>query len=76
MYALTENAEGEGGPGGKDAVDEDAAGVSLDGEGVAQHHVPEHLRELGVRQGQRPQTQVGGRVRDRAQHILDGVDTL
>ena len=73
---LTEDAEGEGGPGRKDGIDEDAADVALYGEGVPEDHVPEHLGELGVGQGQGPQPQVGGGVRDGAQHVLDSVDAL
>ena len=42
----------------------------------AHHHVPQHLAQLGVRQRERPQTQVGGRVRDRAENVLDRVYRL
>lgn len=40
------------------------------------HHVPQHLRELSVSQGQSPQPEVGGGVGDGAQHKLYGVDGL
>mmetsp|Transcript_35722 Transcript_35722/g.47000 ORF Transcript_35722/g.47000 Transcript_35722/m.47000 type:complete len:202 (-) Transcript_35722:685-1290(-) len=44
----------------------------------ARHHgaVVEHLSQLRVSQGQGPQTQVGGRVRDCAEHELNDLDDL
>lgn len=45
-------------------------------ESVAQHHVPEHLGQLGVRQGQGPEPEVGGGVRHAPKHVLDRVDGL
>lgn len=41
-----------------------------------EQHVPGDLRQLRVRQRQRPQAQVRRRVRHAAQHVLDGVDAL
>ncbi len=74
--SFTQDADSEGGPGRKDEVDQDTTYVALHGERVSKDHVPEHLGELGVGQGERPQSQVGGRVRDGAKHVLNSVDTL
>ena len=42
---------------------------------TAQSVVSSHLGQLVVSQGQRPQSEVAGRVRDGAQDVLDGVNT-
>ena len=72
----TKDSHGEPGPGPKEKPEEDSAGPAAPLQTDPQHHVPEHFGELGVRQGQGPQTQVGRRVRDGPQHVLDGVDSL
>jgi hypothetical protein len=59
----------------KALTDEDGDRV-VQSNGHHKHAVVEHGRELAVRERQRPQPQVGGRVGDRAQHKLDGVDHL
>ena len=43
---------------------------------VLDGHAPEHLGELRVRERERPETEVGRRVRDAAEAELDGVDDL
>lgn len=43
---------------------------------VNQQHVPEHRRQLRVREGQRPESQVGGGVGHGAEHELDRLDQL
>ena len=73
---ITKNADGEEGPGGEDGVDHDGAGVALLGQPDPHHHGPQHLGQLGVGQGQRPQPEVGGCVGDGTQHVLDRVDSL
>ena len=46
------------------------------GEADPEHHVPEHLGELGMGEGQGPETEVGGGVGHGPQHELYGVDAL
>ena len=48
----------------------------LAGDPRADRHFEEDLRELGVRQGKRPEAEVGRRVRDPAEHELDRLDGL
>jgi hypothetical protein len=45
-------------------------------EAHAQHLLEEDVGELRVRERERPEPQVGGRVGDGAQHELDGLDDL
>lgn len=45
-------------------------------EHVGNGHVPQHLRQLGVCERQRPKTEVGGGVRDASKAELNSVDDL
>ena len=59
-------------------TDKERPGLAGDGllDAGDEHAVVEHGAELRVRQAERPQAQVGGRIRHRAQHELDGVNHL
>ena len=43
---------------------------------VTHNHLPEDRRELLVCQAQGPQAQVGGSIRDTAEHVLNGMNDL
>lgn len=57
----TEDGQGEGEPHGEHDDEEDSVGdgVALEQERVLDGHGVEHLGELGVSEGQRPETEVG-----------------
>ena len=51
--------------------------LRAEGEAEVPHdHLPEDSGELLMREAQGPQPQVGGRVRDAAEDVLDAVDDL
>eukprot|EP00756_Hemistasia_phaeocysticola_P012754 Hpha_TRINITY_DN15226_c0_g9::TRINITY_DN15226_c0_g9_i1::g.65511::m.65511 len=76
-----EHSDGGGDPHCKSAVGDKGPGQEpprLPG-GVEREHEgegPEYFGQLSVRKGERPQTKIGGRVRDTAEHELDTVDDL
>ena len=72
----TQNAQRQPEPRGtdEDANDNpDDAGHVLDN---SDRHVPENLGQLGVCEGESPETEIGGRVGDTAEAELDGVNDL
>eukprot|EP00327_Prymnesium_parvum_P002439 CAMPEP_0182843862 /NCGR_PEP_ID=MMETSP0006_2-20121128/26429_1 /TAXON_ID=97485 /ORGANISM="Prymnesium parvum, Strain Texoma1" /LENGTH=155 /DNA_ID=CAMNT_0024973713 /DNA_START=458 /DNA_END=921 /DNA_ORIENTATION=- len=75
-----EHAQVEREPDGEHGEEHNAVereGVLCRREGLLAHDfVPEELRELRVREGERPQPQVRGGIRDGAEDELDRVDHL
>ena len=72
----TEDADCQHGPESKDNIQSHRPRVILEAECDPHDHTPQYLGQLGVGQGQSPQSEVGGSVRHRAKHVLDGVDAL
>ena len=71
----TEDPDREDRPGGEHGPQHQAPVPVVHLHPVTQDHCPEDLGELGVGQGEGPQPQVGGRVGDGPQSVLDSVDS-
>merc|ERR1712045_389447 len=75
--SLHQHHHSDGGPRpeGEHEVEHGHADVGFR-ESHPEHHGPEHVAELVVGEGERPQAEVAGGVGDGAKHVLDGVDSL
>lgn len=81
-HAAAERATGtgrEGKGGGKRTNEDEEAALhrpGIEGDSGDEDAPPEHGGELGVRQGQGPEAEVGGSVGDGAKDELDGFNAL
>ena len=71
-----QNADRQRSPEGEYQVHYDSTRYACARQTNLHDHRPEHFAELSVSQTQSPESEVTGRVRDRAQTVLDSVDRL
>merc|ERR1712157_585543 len=71
-----EHAQGDSEPGSEHAIDHDAIGREWHLEAHLQRLLEEDKGQLLVCQRQCPDTQIGSRVGDCSEHVLNGLDDL